>query len=423
MNSQPVISMLAYPVKVVSSIGLLIFVLSLWMLPLRTNAQMTEKNPYARELDRIVLEMAGKLELLEVDSTMIPRSLRAQGDLAGVGSRDWTSGFFPGTLWYLYGYSGNPALLSAARTWTAFIEKEKYDGHTHDTGFKVYCSFGNAYKVQEKESDRNIIVQTANTLMGRFDPKIACIRSWDFNQETWQYPVIIDNMMNLEILFAATRFTGDSSYYQVAKAHAYTTLKNHFRADYSSYHVVDYDTISGMPRLKTTHQGYGKNSSWSRGQAWALYGYTMCYRETADPVFFEQAQKVARFILDHPRLPKDKIPYWDFDDPKIPNTPRDASAAAVIAAALLELSTYSRQEQTRRYWQAANTILKHLSSSTYRMKGEELPFLLDHSVGSKPHDAEVDVPLVYADYYYVEALIRANNYALSNMNNGSGLSW
>lgn len=363
-----------------------------------------------RELDRIVLEMAGKLELLEVDSTMIPRSLRAQGDLAGVGSRDWTSGFFPGTLWYLYGYSENPALLSAARTWTAFIEKEKYDGHTHDTGFKVYCSFGNAYKVQEKESDRNIIVQTANTLMGRFDPKIACIRSWDFNQEIWQYPVIIDNMMNLEMLFAATRLTGDSSYYQAAKQHALTTMNNHFRADYSSYHVVDYDMLSGKPRLKTTHQGYAPESAWARGQAWALYGFTMCYRETKEPKFLEQAVNIADFILNHPNFPEDKIAYWDFDDPGIPDAEKDASAAAVMASALWELLLFVPNEVALRYQSTAETILKVLSSKEYRIASPNLPFLLGHSVGSKPHRMEVDVPLSYADYYYVEALIRAKNH-------------
>ncbi|AWW32865.1 glucuronyl hydrolase [Echinicola strongylocentroti] len=415
MNSKLINLAITFPLKSFRIIGIWLFGGVLLLVFESANAQMGERDFYAKELDKVVLRMQGKLAHLALDSTRIPRSLTSEGCLVGVGSRDWTSGFFPGTLWYLYGYSGNRALLSAARSWTAFIEKEKYDEHTHDTGFKVYCSFGNAYRIQGMESDKDVIVQAAKSLMSRFDPNLGCIRSWDFNQEVWQYPVIIDNMMNLEMLFAATRISGDSIYYQVGKKHAETTLKNHFKEDYSSYHVVDYDTISGMPRLKTTHQGFGESSSWARGQAWALYGFTMCYRETGDPKFLELAQKIAQYILHHPRLPDDKVPYWDFDDPDIPDTERDASAAAVIASALLELSTYSKQEKSKVYWHVADTILHNLSGSEYRLKDEEAPFFLDHSVGSKPHGSEVDVPLVYADYYYVEALIRANNHIESKL--------
>ncbi|GAB3655578.1 glycoside hydrolase family 88 protein [Echinicola sediminis] len=389
-----------------------LWVLLLYLIfPFQVRAQAASEDFYHQELDKIVLEVKEKLVCLEVDSTRIPRALSSQGELVGVSSRDWTSGFFPGLLWYLYEHSQDKGLRFAAKEWTGFIEKEKYDGHTHDTGFKVYCSFGNGYRLLKNTVYKNVIIETANTLMTRYDPVIGCIRSWDFNREKWKFPVIIDNMMNLEMLFAATRLTGDSSYYQAAKQHAMTTKKHHFRPDFSSYHVVDYDTVSGMSRLKTTHQGYSPESSWARGQAWALYGYTMCYRETGEKEFLVQAENIADFILSHPRLPEDQIPFWDFDDPAIPNAERDASAASVIASALLELSHYTNLERGKDYWKVATKILKHLSSPEYRLDSKEIPFLLNHSVGSLPHESEVDVPLVYADYYYVEALTRAKNFS------------
>ena len=210
-------------------------------------------------------------------------------------------------------------------------------------GFKIYCSFGNGYRLLKNALYKEVILQSARTLSRRFNAVAGVLRSWDHSRDKWDYPVIIDNMMNLELLFAATRLSGDSSFYKIAVTHANTTMKHHFRPDYSSYHVIDYDSTTGAVRKKNTHQGFAHESAWARGQAWALYGYTMCFRETRDPVYLKQAEQVANFILSHPNLPRDKVPYWDFNAPGIPAEPRDASAAAIIASALYELSGYSKK--------------------------------------------------------------------------------
>src|SRR5882757_2101197 len=336
-----------------------------------------------------------------------PRTLE-KGELKLVPSKDWTSGFFPGELWFLYEYTGKPQWKSAAQTYTANIENEKWNGGTHDMGFKVYCSFGTGYRLTKDPHYKDVIIQAAKTLSTRFNPKIGSLKSWD-NRSKWDFPVIIDNMMNLELLFAATRLTGDSSFYKIAVAHANTAMKNHFRKDYSSYHVVDYDTVTGKVASRVTHQGYADESAWSRGQAWGLYGYTMCYRETKNKAFLEQADHIAAFILNHPNLPADKVPYWDFNAPGIPNEPRDVSAAAVLASGLYELSAYSKNGQ--QYRQVANKIIESLTKSYRAPIGKSKGFILLHSTGSKPSDSEVDAPLSYADYYYLEAMARARKAA------------
>jgi uncharacterized protein YyaL (SSP411 family) len=250
-----------------------------------------------------------------------------------------------------------------------------------------------------------VIIQSARTLSTRFNPVTGTLRSWDHSRDKWGFPVIIDNMMNLELLFAATQMTGDSSFYKIAVSHANTTMKNHFRADYSSYHVIDYDTVTGKPVKKNTHQGYSHESAWARGQAWGLYGYTMCYRFTKDPVYLKQAENIAAFIFNHPNMPKDLVPYWDFNAPNIPNEERDASAGAVIASGLYELSLYSKNGKS--YKAKADKIMKSLTTDYRSPIGQSHGFILLHSVGSKPSNSEVDVPLSYADYYYLEALLRS----------------
>ena len=341
----------------------------------------------------------------ENDSLLIPRTLDKDGNLLLVKSSDWTSGFFPGVLWYLYEYTGKDHWRSEAQIFTKPIEKEKYNAGTHDIGFKVYCSFGNGYRLTGDSHYREVIIDAASTLSKRFNPVTGCIRSWDHSRSKWENPVIIDNMMNLELLFAASRLTGDPSFYQIAVSHANTTMKNHFREDYSTYHVVDYDTITGKVLKRTTHQGYSDGSTWARGEAWALYGYTMCYRETQDVRYLRQAEHVAAFILNHPRLPEDLIPYWDFDAPGIPDEPRDASAATVMASALYELSTYSENKDL--YIKKADKMLESLANNYRATNGQAHGFILLHSTGSKPSDSEVDVPLSYADYYYLEAILRS----------------
>jgi hypothetical protein len=333
-----------------------------------------------------------------------PRTLDST-QLKLVSSNDWTSGFFPGELWMLYGHTGKKQWREEAEKFTANIEKEKFNGGTHDLGFMIYCSFGTGYKLTKDEHYKDVIIQTAKTLSKRFNPKVGCIRSWDHNNDKWDYPVIIDNMMNLELLFAATKLTGDSSFYKIAVSHANTTMKNHFRSDYSSYHVVDYDTATGQVRKKNTAQGYADESAWARGQAWGLYGYTMCYRETRNKAYLSQAEHIAAFILNHPNLPEDLVPYWDFNAPNIPNEPKDASAAAITASALYELSLYSKNGNS--YRKSADKILKSLANGYRATIGQAKGFILLHSIGSKPANSEVDVPLIYADYYYLEALLRS----------------
>ena len=341
-----------------------------------------------------------------------PRTIEPDGKLRLVVSRDWVSGFYPGTLWYMYEFTGNEQWERQARYYTNLIEREKYNGGTHDMGFKMYCSFGNGLRLTGNASYRDILLQSARTLITRYKEHVGAIRSWDHNSDKWQCPVIIDNMMNLELLFWAFRETGDSVFFNIAVNHARTTIKNHFREDFSTYHVVDYDTITGAVLHKHTHQGLSHESAWSRGQAWGLYGYTMCYRETKLPEFLEQAKQIENFMFTHPNMPKDLVPYWDFDAPDIPAEPRDASAASITASALYELSGYV-PEKSADYLAKADKILESLSSPAYRSPlNENRGFLLLHSTGSKPHNSEVDEPLAYADYYFIEALLRKK--ALAN---------
>lgn len=332
-----------------------------------------------------------------------PRTIADDGSFKMVASRDWTSGFFPGELWYMYEYTQDDFWKQKARQFTAPVEDQKTNGGTHDMGFKMYCSFGNGYRLTGDAAYRDILLQSAATLITRYKPTVGCIRSWDHNRDKWQCPVIIDNMMNLELLYWAFKETKDSAYYRIATNHARTTLKNHFRDNFSSYHVVDYDTISGNVRLKQTHQGYNDESAWSRGQAWGLYGYTMCYRETQLPEFLNQAENIANYIFTHPAMPEDKIAYWDFDAPGIPNEPRDASAAAVMACAMYELSTYNA-DKAEQYKKWADTIVESLSKNYRAAQNSDYGFLLLHSTGAR--NFERDVPLVYADYYFLEALLK-----------------
>ncbi len=336
-----------------------------------------------------------------------PRNSEPDGTLNLVPSKDWTSGFFPGELWFLYEYTQNNFWKKKAQQHTDILEKEKMNGSTHDMGFKVYCSFGNGYRLTQDEHYKEVLLQSARTLATRFKPAAGIIRSWDHSTAKWVCPVIIDNMMNLELLFWATKESKDSTFYRIAVDHARTTMKHHFRPDFSSYHVIDYDTITGQVLKKNTHQGFADESAWSRGQAWALYGYTMCYRETRLPEFLEQAQNIEKYLFTHPNMPEDLIPYWDFDAPGIPDEPRDVSAATVIASALYELSLYD-PEKGERYRSNADKIIENLTKHYRATLKKDNGFLLLHSTGTKPTNTEVDVPIVYADYYFIEALMRKN---------------
>jgi unsaturated chondroitin disaccharide hydrolase len=336
-----------------------------------------------------------------------PRTFE-DGKFKMVNSQDWTSGFFPGILWFLYEYTHDEKWLKQAKLFTAKIAKEQYNKTTHDLGFMIYCSFGNGYRLTKDENYKKVIIQAARSLSTRFNAKAGVIRSWDHSQDRWKYPVIIDNMMNLELLFEATKLSGDSSFYKIAVSHANHTMINHYRPNFSSYHVVDYDPETGEVRQKNTAQGYSDASAWARGQAWGLYGFTLCYRETGDKRYLAQAQNIAKFIFNNPTLPKDLIPYWDYDDPAIPNTTRDVSAAAIMASALYELSTYSKGND---YKEKANTILANLSKGYKAPLNTNGDFILLHSTGNRPSNSEIDVPINYADYYYLEALLRSRKFS------------
>ncbi len=326
------------------------------------------------------------------------------------GSEWWCSGFYPGTLLYLYEQTKQQTLLAEADRMLNLLKKEQYNKTTHDLGFMMYCSFGNANHLAPKPEYKEILVNSAKSLSTRFNPTVGTIKSWDSGDPT-NFLVIIDNMMNLKLLFWATEVTGDSSYYKIAVTHANTTIKNHFRDDYSSYHLVNYNALNGTFKERKTVQGAADSSAWARGQSWGLYGFTEAYGETKDKKYLEHANRIANFILTNPNLPADKVPYWDFDAPGIPNALRDASAAAVIASALIELSGYVDKPLAKKYKSAAETILFSLSSDKYKAAPKTNGgYILKHSVGHFSAKSEVDVPLTYADYYFVEAMKRYKGY-------------
>ena len=324
----------------------------------------------------------------------------------------WCSGFYPGTLWYLYAYTKDENIRKEAEKRLGILEKEKYYTGNHDLGFMIYCSFGTAYKYTNNPAYKDVVTIAAKSLSTRYRPQIKSIQSWN-SRDILKCPVIIDNMMNLELLHWVSDHGGDPVFKEIAVTHANTTIANQFRPDNSSVHVVDWDLNTGNVLKKITWQGAADSSAWSRGQTWGFYGYTMMYRFTKNKAYLAQAKKIARFLLSHPRLPSDKVPYWDFDAPGIPNVPRDASSAAIMASALLELGQYSVGAEKKEYIETAETILQSLSSPAYRAKlGENGGFILMHSVGSLPHKSEVDAPLTYADYYFIEGLTRYKDWYL-----------
>jgi rhamnogalacturonyl hydrolase YesR len=336
-----------------------------------------------------------------------PRTIEG-GALVTVGPKDWTAGFFPGSLWYLFEATGDQSWKTAAIRSTLDTAPARFDKTQHDLGFMLGSGYGNGYRLTGDPAYRDALLAGATTLITRYNPKVGAIQSWDVRPGgAWVFPVIVDNMMNLELLMWAAKAANEPRYREIAIAHADTTLRNHFRPDASSYHLVDYDPQTGAVRMKVTVQGFADGSSWARGQAWGLYGYTMMYRETSKPEYLAQARRIADFFMNHPRLPADAVPYWDFDDSAIPNAPRDASAAAITSSALLELAGFVDAASGARYRAFAERQLRSLSSSDYlAAPGENGGFLLKHATGHKPAGKEIDVPLNYADYYFLEALLR-----------------
>lgn len=371
-----------------------------------------EQESFSKLIDSSLQAAANQYSYLseQVEPGEYPRSFE-NDSLITSDSGWWCSGFYPGTLLYLDEAVGKPELKKEATSFLDDLEREQTNTDTHDLGFMMFCSFGNANRLEPNKDYKSILMNSAKSLITRYNDTVQAIRSW--NSEPWNdagegdLVVIIDNMMNLELLFWATEHSKDSTYYDIAVNHAETTLKNHFREDNSSYHQLIYDEQTGNVKAKITRQGFADSSAWARGQAWGLYGYTVMYRETKDEKYLNQSEKIADFILNHPNLPEDKIPYWDFNAPDIPNAKRDSSAAAIIASALLELGSYVEGEKADVYQKNAETILTNLLSPEYFATNKKNGgFLLKHGVGHSPANSEVDVPLTYGDYYLIEAMMR-----------------
>ncbi len=319
----------------------------------------------------------------------------------------WTSGFFPAQLWLVHEHTGNPALRTAAEDWMAGLAGEATRTDTHDLGFMILLPFGHAFRITGVASYRDTILTAAGSLDTRFDPDVGATESWD--NDNWEFPVIIDNMMNIELLFWGAAHTSSPeqglTWLTHGVSHADVTAASHLRADGSTYHLVDFDPDDGTILSRETVQGYGDETTWARGQAWGLYGFVMTQRETDEPRFLDTARALADWFMSH--LPADFVPYWDFDAPGIPDEPRDSSAAAIAASGLLELSDRVTDPLDREaYRGAAESILASLMSAAYLSDGVESSGILLHGTGNKPNNSEVDVSLIYGDYYFTEALLR-----------------
>jgi unsaturated chondroitin disaccharide hydrolase len=393
-------------------------ILSIVLVLLAIHGMAQKSNKSMEKLVRQNMEFAAKQYKLLASRTpkdSMPRNfIEKENRLVSSATDWWTSGFFPGSLWYIYDYTKDTAIKAEAERRLAILEKEKYYTGNHDLGFMIYCSFGNAYRITGKQEYKDVVATAAETLIKRYRPTVRSIQSWNSMKDTI-CPVIIDNMMNLELLNWVADEWREPKFKVIAIDHANTTMKNHFRPDNSSYHVLDYSVATGKVIRKKTAQGYSDASAWARGQSWGLYGFTMMYRCTEENTYLDQARKIAQFLVNHPNLPADKIPYWDYDAPVDKSTLKDVSAGSIMASALLELGQYVDEKEGKEYIAVAEKIIQSLSAKPYRAKaGENGGFILKHSVGSLPQKSEVDVPLTYADYYFIEALLRYHQWYLKN---------
>ncbi len=389
-------------------------IMSLLLAPLLASTAFASarppETPLREVLDRAAATAAEQYTWMLANqpvSQRMPRSVE-HGKLVTVLERDWTVGFFPGSLWYLYEATGDAKWRVAAEKSNALLVHEQNNTRTHDVGFIVNCSFGNGLRLTANPEYKPILLNAAKSLSTRYSPVVKAIKSWDRPLTEYNFPVIIDNMMNLELLLWAAANGGDENLKTIAIAHADTTLANHFRPDHSSYHVVDFDGKTGNVIRRITHQGIADESAWARGQCWGLYGYTFMYRFTREARYLDQAEKIAAYIMNHPALPADKIPYWDYNDPRGPKSPRDSSAGALSASALYELSNYTKDPARALSYRAfADAQLRSLCSPEYLAKpGTNHGFILMKATGNHPKNSEIDAPLNYADYYFLEALLR-----------------
>jgi len=310
---------------------------------------------------------------------------------------EWTSGFFAGSLWKMYQITGEEKWRNAATDWTADLEPMSLKASDHDTGFRIFTSYGSGFLLTDNLSYSRTILRGAQTLATRFDPDISAIKSWDW---IGNFPVIIDNLMNLEILFWAARESGNNELYNIALAHAETSLEHHIRDDGSSYHIVDFDE-NGDVIWKDTRQGYGPESVWARGQAWAIYGFSMIYRYTGEQKFLDASEKASAWFIDN--LSDDFVPIYDFLEPVPSVQTKDASAAAIAASGFLELYTVTGKNI---YFNTAVNILNSLSTESYSTLADSQNSVLKRST---LHRGKGRLGTSYADYYYLEAIVRYLN--------------
>jgi rhamnogalacturonyl hydrolase YesR len=389
----------------------LIVIVSLFLLC--TNCRRSNKSfdvPDAdRQLDRITEKYALLSNLVSLQYTTLtsrfPRSLKIDGSLRMVGPSDWSSGFYPGILWMIYDYSQDEKWKDQAIRFTGYLEDQKYNTSGHDIGIKMMSSYGKAFRQTGEKRYFVVLEEAARSLSDRFNSELGCIASWNDPDKLRAFPVTIDNLMSLELLTWAFKQTGDQVYMNIVNSHAHLTMKEHIRSNNSVCQVVDFDPVSGKVISRQNRHGAAENSDWARGQAKAVYGFTLLYEATQKPEYLETAEQLANYYLNHPNMPEDKIPYWDLRAPGIPDEPRDASAAAIMASALIDLSRWS--EKNNRYHQLAVEMIQTLSSPAYfNLPGNKQPFLIRHVTISKPDTLEVDSSSVMADYFYLEALLK-----------------
>lgn len=352
-------------------------------------------------------------EKLKRKKDQLPTTVHGKSELITSDSHFWTSGFYPGVLWYLYEYKQDPKVAKLAELYTSRLEKEKLTTDNSNIGLILHCSFGNGYRLTNNPKYEEILVTGARSLSTRFRPICGSIQSGDVDNQkisrVYQIFSSIENMMNLELLMWATNQTGDQSFSAIAVSHANTATNCQFRPDNSSYQVVAFDSITGKPNKQGSFQGYSDESVWARGQAWGLYGFISMYEQTGLKRYLERAKKIATFILFHPNLPANKIPYWDFNAPNIPKEPLDVSAAAITASALIELSELVDEPLRSQYLNVAETQIRTLSSTEFLANiGTNGLLILKKRVGANVSEENMDVPISCADYYYVEALVRLN---------------
>ena len=422
-----------------------LFLLLIAAMSIQCAPKAQERDIIKENIENAKAQLAYLIEASEAGDTLRIPSTFKNGAIEFVPTDDWVSGFFAGTLWYMYELTGDEYYAQQAQKHTEILHDIQFLEWHHDVGFMVYDSYGNGRRLKNIEAYDTVLVNTAKSLSTRFRPAAGILQSWNTDNPAhwqshrgWDCPVIIDNMMNLELLFKVSEMTGDDTYKNIAVSHADKTLANHYRDDFSTYHVVDYNDETGEVLHQHTAQGIANGSRWARGQAWSIYGFTVAYRFTKDERYLQRAKDVANYLfVVEDNMPEDLVPLWDFDIveyannlpqdeflypnlkdkdlPKQYTEIRDVSSAAIIASALYELYWITKDEF---YKEKADKMIESLSGEPYRAEvGTNGGFILKHSVGSLPHsllnieagrpnDHNIDVPLNYADYYFLEALIR-----------------